>query len=79
MTCKVEIDGVEIPCEKEGKCLGIGGRGICLQRGECDEGYTRSFFMYGALGAFQGDLSPLSTRSVIETCVVPVLLYGCEH
>ena len=74
MTCKVEIDGVEIPSEKEGKCLGIGGREICLQRGECDEGY-----MYGAMGTFQGDLSPLSTRSVIETCVVPVLLYGCAN
>ena len=35
--------------------------------------------MYGALGAFQGDLSLLSTRSVIETCVVQVLLYGCEN
>ena len=28
----------------------------------------------GSIGAFQGDLNPLSTRSVIETCVLPVLL-----
>ena len=28
---------------------------------------------------FQGDLSPLSTRSIIESCVMSVLLYGCEN
>ena len=28
----------------------------------------KSFFHYGSLGAFQGDLSPLATRSIIETC-----------
>ena len=28
---------------------------------------------------FQGDLSPLSTRSIIEFCVMSVLLYGCEN
>ena len=32
MACKVEIDGVEIPSEKEGNVWGIGGREICLQR-----------------------------------------------
>ena len=30
-------------------------------------------------GAFQGDLSPLSTKSIIETCVLPILLFGCEN
>ena len=39
----------------------------------------RSFFHYGALGAFQGDLNPLSTGSVVETCVMPVLMYGSEN
>ena len=38
----------------------------------------RSFFMYGALGAFQGDLSPLSTRSVIEMCVVLCYCMGVK-
>ena len=31
------------------------------------------------VGAFQGDLSPLSSRSVLEVCVMPVLLNGCEN
>ena len=39
----------------------------------------RSFFAYGGLGAFQGQLNPLSGRSIFESCVVPVLLYGCEY
>ena len=39
----------------------------------------RAFFHYGALGSFQGDLSPLSTGSIIQTCVMPVLLYGSEN
>ena len=39
----------------------------------------RAFFAYGSIGAFQGDLSPLSSRSVVETCVIPVLLFGSEN
>ena len=37
------------------------------------------FFHYGSLGSFQGDINPLSTQSVIDTCVMPVLLYRCEN
>jgi len=29
-------------------------------------------------GILQGDLGPLSNRSVVETCVLPVLMYECE-
>ena len=39
----------------------------------------RSFFHFGAIGVFQGDLSPLSSRAVVESCVMPVLLYGYEN
>ena len=39
----------------------------------------RAFFQLGSLGVFHGDLSPLSTRSVIKTCVLSVLLYGSEN
>lgn len=39
----------------------------------------RAFFHYGSIGAFQGCLNPLSTRSIIELCVMPVLLFGCEN
>jgi len=36
-------------------------------------------FLYEHIGAFQGDLNPLSTGSIIETCTLPVLLSGCEN
>ena len=38
----------------------------------------RAFFNFGSIGVFQGSLNPLSLVSVIETCVMPVLLYGAE-
>ena len=38
----------------------------------------RAFFSLGRLGLFQGKLNPLSAQELIETCVIPVLLYGCE-
>ena len=39
----------------------------------------KCFFQYGSLGAFQDGLSPLSTRSIIETCLIPILLSGSEN
>ena len=39
----------------------------------------KSFFAYGSMGVFQGDHSPLSGRSVEETCILPILLYGAEN
>ena len=38
----------------------------------------RAFFHYGSIGVFQGDISPISFRSVLELCVMPILLYGSE-
>ena len=38
----------------------------------------RAFFAYGSIGAFHGDLNPLSARAIVEACVMPVLLFGCE-
>ena len=39
----------------------------------------RAFFAFGAIGAFQGQLNPISGRSIYETCVIPTLLFGCEN
>jgi len=40
----------------------------------------RSFFALGRLEAlaFRGELNPLSSCSIYETCIVPTLLYSCE-
>ena len=39
----------------------------------------RSFSHFGCISGFQGDFSPLSTTSVIETCVLPVYTNGSEN
>ena len=36
-------------------------------------------FFIGPIGVFQCDLSPLSSCAIMESCVMPVLLYGCEN
>ena len=51
----------------------IGGKVLNIQKAR------RAFFHYGSIGVFQGDISPLSSREVIESCVMPVLLYGSEN
>ena len=38
----------------------------------------KAFFAFGSIQAFQGNLNPLSAISVFESCVLPILLYGCE-
>ena len=37
-----------------------------------------AFFSRGELGAFHGLLNPLSSHSLIECCIIPVLMYGSE-
>ena len=37
-----------------------------------------AFFSHGELGVFHGQLNPLSSRSLVESCVIPVLMYGSE-
>ena len=77
-----EIDGSLLPVNKSGKCLGYWWLSDLTANKSVDENIKkarRAFFHYGSLGSFQGDLNPLSTRSIIQTCVMPVLLYGCEN
>ena len=35
-----------------------------------------AFFSHGELWAFHGLLNPLSSRNLIECCIIPVLMYG---
>ena len=78
-----EVDGSIIPpVRPEAKCLGYWWRNYLFASKSVSENIgkaRRSFFLYGSIGAFQGDLNPLSTRSIIETCTLPVLLSGCEN
>ncbi len=76
------VDGSILPASGTGKCLGFWwSRDLMATRciEENKKKARKAFFQYGSIGAFQGDLSPLSVRSVIDTCVIPVLLYGCQN
>ena len=57
----------------------IGGREISRSVKENIKKARRAFFHFSSIGVFQGDISPLSSREVIESCVMPVLLYGSEN
>ena len=79
-TC--EVDGSVLTAGDAGKCLGYWWKGDLLVTHAVEENIKkawRAFFHYGSISVFQGDLSPLSCRSVLEICVMPVLLYGCEN
>ena len=72
--CVVE-DGV-LPVRNTVKCLGYwwSKAGMCV-----DEIKKKARKAFWKLGNFQGSLNPLSSASVIECCVSPVLLYGAEN
>lgn len=78
-TC--EVDGSVLLVGDVGKCLGYWWEGDLLATRVVEENIKKAqrvFFHYVSIGVFQGDLSPVSC-SVLETCVMPVLLYGCEN
>ena len=78
--CKV--GGSMLPARHNVKCLGYWWGHDLLATRAVEENIMRArraFFHYGSIGAFQGDLSPLSSKSVYEVCVLPILLYGCEN
>ena len=77
-----EVEGAVLPAGDVGKCLRYWWKGDLLATKSVDENIKkarRAFFYYGSIGAFQGDICPLSSRSILEACVMPVLLYGCEN
>ena len=76
------IDGELIPAGDVGKCLGYWWREDLMATRAVEENMKKaqkSFFLYDGIGVFLGDLNPLSSRSVVEVCVMPILLYGCKN
>ena len=71
-----------LPTKHSAKCLGFWWSWDLSADRSVDEAIAKarkSYFAYGAIGAFHGLLNPLSGRSIYESCVEPVLLYGCEN
>ena len=76
------IGNTTLPVSNEAKCLGYTWTQSLSASNMVEQNILkarRAFFASGSIGAFQGALSPIAGRSVVETCVFPVLLYGYEH
>ena len=70
-----------IPCESA-KCLGYWWSWDLSSSKSIHEAIAkarRAFFAFGSMGAFKGKLNPLTGKAIYETCVIPILLYGCEN
>lgn len=77
-----EVDGSVMPAGGVGKCLGCWWKGDLSASRSVEENIQKArhaFFHFGSIGVFQGNISPLSSREVIESCVMPVLLYGSKN
>ena len=82
-TSSLKIDDViSLPVEKSVNCLGVwwdnsASSHACIK--ERIQKARAAFFSNGQLGAFRGLPNPLSSRSIVESCILPVLLYGSEN
>ena len=77
----MELAGVEIETAPVAKCLGIWWQYNLSAFQAVHENISKArkaFFALGNIGAFHGNLNPLSGCSIYETCIIPILLYGCE-
>ena len=73
---------VNISVKDEVKCLGYRWKGNLSSLSMIQERIQKSrraFFEFGSVFAFQGNLSPLSSSSIYQLCVLPILLYGVEN
>ena len=79
---RMRFHEVLLPASGTAKCLGYLWHHDLSAKPSIDHNILKarkSFFAYGSMGVFQGDLSPLSGRSVVETCILPILFYGAEN
>ena len=77
----LDIAGMEIQTTPAVKCLGVWLQSNLSASRAVHENVSKArkaFFALGNIGAFHGSLNPLSSHSIFETCIVPILLYGCE-
>ena len=66
---------VNIPVKDEVKCLGYRWMGNLSSSSAIQERIQKSrraFFEFGSVFAFQGNLSPLSSSSIYQHCVLPI-------
>ena len=76
----IQVEDIKIPISHSARCLGAwwtsnlsSSKWITVNINKA----RGAFFSRGS-GTFHGTLNPLSSRSIIECCVLPTLLYGAE-
>ena len=75
------VAGHSVTTTSAAKCLGVwwqSNLSASLYVNENIKKARKAFFAIGSLGAFQGELNPLSTSNIFETCNLLVQLYGYE-
>ena len=78
---QVKVGSTDLKPSTASKCLGVWWTpDLCSTKAVAENisKARKAFFSFGCIGAFQGKLNPLSSRSVVEACVMPVLLFGAE-
>ena len=79
---QIHLTQKKIPIKDSISVLGTQLTGNLTSENAVDDNILKSkkaFFALGNTGLFQGKLNPLTSRDLCETCVFPVLLYGCEN
>ena len=77
----IKLPNLNITTVESAKCLGVWWQYNLSAERAVQENISkarRAFFAFGKIDAFHGNLNPLSTSSIYDTCVLPILLYGCE-
>ena len=80
-TISVDVGDISLEPSHASKCLGTWWTPNLSPTKAIMENISsarRAFFSFGSIGVFHGNLNPLSSRSVVETCVMPILLFGSE-
>ena len=76
----IKANSIEIPISQSARCLGAWWSTSLTSKKwiEVNIKKARGAFFSRGSGIFHGTLNPLSSRSIIECCVLPILLYGAE-
>ena len=76
-----KVGGTKISTKHSASCLGVQWQSNLSAKESVTTNIAKArkaFFALGSTRAFHGDLNPLSSSNIFETCVLSVLLYGCE-
>lgn len=77
--CQVDESALLTDVEK---CLRYWWKGDIVATKSVEENIAKArhaLFHYGSIVVFEGDISPLLSRAVLETCVTTILLFRDEN